>query len=222
MSKQVEKKTTILLADDQLIVRQGIRSLLEREADFEVVGEADNTLEAISLARELKPDVVVIQARRPNLGGVECIRRLKAEHPQTAVLILTMYDEEEYIAELLRAGAAGYLLKTIRIEELVRAIRSVHAGDFVCDTALAQRLLKRTARPQPVALDCGQHLTSREAEVLKLAARLSNYDIAAHLGLTERTVKGHLTNIFQKMNVGSRTEAVLEALKYGWITMEDC
>jgi len=221
MSQQIEKKTTILLADDQIITRQGIRELLEREADFEVVGEADHTLEAISLAHELKPDVVVMQARRPSLGGVECIKRLKAEHPRTAVLILTMYDEEEYIAELLRAGAAGYLLKTIRIEELVQAIRSVCAGEFVCDAALVQRILKRAARPQPVALDCGQHLTRREAEVLELAARLSNYDIAAHLGLSERTVKGHFTNIFQKMNVGSRTEAVLEALKCGWISLED-
>ncbi len=221
MSKQIEKKITILLADDQHMVRQGIRELLEREVDFKVVGEADNTLEVVSLVRELKPDVVVIQARRPNLGGVECIRRLKAEHPETAVLILTMYDEEEYIAELLRAGAAGYLLKTIRIEELVQAIRSVRAGEFVCGAALAQRLLKRAARPQPVALDYGQHLTRRETEVLKLAARMSNYDIAAQLGLAERTVKGHLTSIFQKMNVGSRTEAVLEALKRGLISLED-
>lgn len=221
MSKQIEEKTTILLADDQHIVRQGIRELLEREADFEVVGEADNTLEAVRLTRELKPDVVVMQARRPNLGGVESIRQIKAEHPQTAVLILTMYDEEEYIAELLRAGAAGYLLKTVYIEDLVHAIRSVRSGEFVCDEAMAQRLLKRTARAQPVALDYGQHLTHRETEVLKLATRMSNHDIAAHLGLTERTVKGYLTSIFQKMNVGSRTEAVLEALKRGWISLED-
>ncbi|GAI85631.1 unnamed protein product, partial [marine sediment metagenome] len=123
--------------------------------------------------------------------------------------------------ELLRAGAAGYLLKTISIEDLVQAIRSVRAGEFVCDTALAQRLLKRAARPQPVALDYGQHLTRRETEVLKRSARMSNYEIAAHLGLAERTVKGHLTSIFQKMNVGSRTEAVLEALKRGWISLED-
>jgi len=217
----LKKKTTILLADDQHIVRQGIRNLLERESNFEVVGEADNTADTVSLARELKPDVIIMQARRPTLGGVETIKRLKAEHPCTAVIILTMYEEEEYIAELLRAGAAGYLLKTIGIEELVEAIRSVRVGEFVCNTALLQRILKRAARPQPVALDYGEHLTRREAEVLTLAARMSNYDIAVHLGLTERTVKGHLTNIFQKMNVGSRTEAVLEALKCGWIAMED-
>lgn len=222
MSNQIEKRTTILLADDQHMVRQGIRKLLEREADFEVVGEADNTLEAVRLAHELKPNVVVMQARRPTLGGVEAIKRLKAEHPQTAVIILTMYEEEEYVAELLRAGAAGYLLKTARIEELVEGIRSVRVGEFVCDANLAQRLLKRAAKAQPVELNCGQHLTRRETEVLRLATRMSNYDIGVHLGLTERTVKGHLTNIFQKMNVGSRTEAVLGALKSGWLTMEDC
>jgi len=220
MSKQIEK-TTIILADDQPMVRQGIRELLEQEADFEVVGETDNTLEAISLVSEFKPNVVIIQARRPNLGGVECIRRLKTEHPRTAILILTMYDEEEYIAELLRAGAAGYLLKTIRIEDLVHAIRSIRAGEFVCDEALAHRIFKRSARPQPVALDCGKHLTRRETEVVKLAVSMTNRDIATQLGLTERTVKGHLTSIFQKLSVASRTEAVLEALKRGWISLED-
>ena len=221
MSKQIEKRTTILLVDDHLMVRQGIRSLLDQEVDFEVVGEVDNTLEAIRLTCEIKPDIVVIQARRPSLGGVECIRRLKAGHPQAAILILTMCDEEEYIAELLRAGAAGYLLKTARIENLVQAIRSVCAGEFVCNPELAQKLLKHAAMPQPVALDYGQHLTRRETGILKLAARMNNYDIACYLGLTERTVKGHLTNIFQKLNVASRTEAVLEALKRGWFTIED-
>jgi len=215
------KQTTILLADDQHIVRQGIRELLEQEADFKVVGEADNTLDAVSLVRELKPDVVVLQARRPNLGGVECIRQLKTEHPETAILILTMYDEEEYIAELLRAGAAGYLLKTIGIKELIQSIRSVGSGEFVCDVALMQRILKRAARPQPVALDYGEHLTRRETEVLELAARMGNREVAAHLSIAERTVKGHLTNIFQKLSVASRTEAVLGALRRGWISLED-
>ena len=221
MSNQIENKTTILLADDQIMVRQGIRHLLEHEEDFEVVGEAGNVPDIVSRTRELKPDVVVIQARRPGLGGAECIKQLKAKHPQTAVLILTMFEEEEYIAELLRAGAAGHLLKTAPIDDLTHAIRSVHAGEFVCSTDLAQKLLKHAARAQPMALDYGQHLTRREAEVLKLVPRMSNQEIAEHLGLTERTVKGHLTNIFQKMNVGSRTEAVLEALKRGWLTTED-
>ena len=218
---QMEKKTTILLADDQHMVRQGIRKLLELEADFEVVGEADSTLEAVRLAHDLKPDIIIMQARRPTLGGVEAIKRCKAEHPQTAIIILTMYQEEGYVAELLEAGAAGYLLKTARIEELVEGIRSVRVGEFVCDAAMVQRILKRSARPQPVALDCGEHLTRREAEVLTLAARMNNRDIGDRLGIAERTVKGHLSVIFDKLNVGSRTEAVLEALKHGWISLED-
>ena len=218
---QTVKRTTILLADDQQMVRQGIRNLLEREAGFEVVGEADNTLAAVRLAHELKPDIIIMQARRNTLGGVEAIRRCKAEHPQTAVIILTMYQEEGYVADLLGAGAAGYLLKTARIEELVETIRSVRVGEFVCDPALLQRILKRTARPQPVALDCGEHLTRREAEVLKLATKMNNRNIADRLGIAERTVKGHLTSIFSKMNVGSRTEAVLEAVKRGLISLED-
>lgn len=218
---QSGKKTTILLANHEHIVRQGIRRLLEQEADFEVVGEAVNALEAVSLAGELMPDIIIMQARMPKLDIVEAIRRVKAKLPQTAVLILTMYDEEGYVAELLRAGAAGYLMKTARIEELVQAIHSVHAGEFVCNMALMQKLLKRAARPQPVAVDYGEHLTRREIEILKLVTRMSNHDIAVHLSISERTVKGHLTNIFQKMNVGSRTEAVLEALKRGWLTIED-
>ncbi len=120
-----EQKTTILLADDQKVVRQGIRLLLEKEADFEVVGEADNALEAVNLARELKPNVIVTEARMPKMSGVEAIRRIKTEHPQTAILILTMHEDEEHITGLLRAGAAGCLRKTIDIEDLVQAIRSV-------------------------------------------------------------------------------------------------
>ena len=215
------KKTTILLANYQNMVRQGVRRLLEQEAYFEVIGETDNALDVVGLAGELKPDVIIMEAQMPKLGVIEAIKRVKTKFPQTAILILTMYDEEEHIAELLTAGAAGYLMKTAYSEELVEAIRSVRAGEFVCDIELMQRLMKHAARPQPVALDYGEHLTRRETEVLKLAANMTNRDIAAHLNVTERTVKGHLTNIFQKMNVGSRTEAVLEALKRGWLTTED-
>ncbi|GAI76060.1 unnamed protein product [marine sediment metagenome] len=222
MEKDIKMKTTtILLVNDQKVVRQSIRQLLEREMDFEVVGEAGNNLEAVNLAHELKPDVIVTEVRMPRMGGVEAIRRVKTEHPQIAILILTMHDEEEHIVELMRAGAAGCLLKNISSEDLVQAIRSVRAGEFVSDAALMQRLFKRAARPQPVALDYGEHLTRRETEVLELAARMGNHEVAAHLGISERTVKGHLTNIFQKLNVASRTQAVLAALRRGLISLED-
>ena len=215
-------RTRILLADDQHVVRQGVRRLLEQQVDFDVVGETDNGLEVVKLTRELKPDVIVLEARMTGLDGVETIKRVKAEHAQTAVLVFTMYDEEEYVVELLRAGAAGYLLKNIHSEELVQAIRFIRAGEYIFHPTVAKSLLKRAASPRPVALDYGEHLTRREAEVLRLAAKgMSNRDIGGYLGVTERTVKGHFWNIFSKMRVGSRTEAVLEALKRHWVNLED-
>jgi len=203
------------------MVRQGIRRLLESEADFEVVGESDNGSEVVRLARELKPHVIVMEARMPKLDSVDVIKRIKAEHPEATILVLTSHDEEECL-ELLRAGAGGYLLKSAKGEELAQTIRMVRAGQFVCDPLVEKRLLKHAVRPQPVALDFGQHLTRRETEVLKLAARgMGNRDIAGYLGLAERTVKGHLMSIFSKLGVGSRTEAVHEALKRGWVSLED-
>ena len=221
MSGEEGRKTRILLADGHHMVRQGIRRLLESEADFEVVGESDNGSEVVRLARELKPHVIVMEARMPKLDSVDVIKRIKAEHPEATILVLTSHDEEECL-ELLRAGAGGYLLKSAKGEELAQTIRMVRAGQFVCDPLVEKRLLKHAVRPQPVALDFGQHLTRRETEVLKLAARgMGNRDIAGYLGLAERTVKGHLMSIFSKLGVGSRTEAVHEALKRGWVSLED-
>jgi len=222
VSGEARERTRILLADDHHMVRQGIRQLLEREVDFEVVGEADNGLEAVRLASELKPDVVVMEAHMPKLDGVEATRRVKAEHPQAAVLILTSSEEEEYIGELVAAGAGGYLLKSAKGEDLAQTIRMVRAGQFVCDPLVERKLLKHASRPRPVALDFGEHLTRREAEVLKLAAKgMRIRDIAGYLGLAEGTVKGYFVRIFSKMSVGSRTEAVTEAVKRGWVSLEN-
>lgn len=221
MMEKEGDKTRILLADDHHVVRQGIRGLLEREADFKVVGEAENGQEALRLAYELRPDIIILEARMPKLDTVEIIKRIKSEYPVT-VLILTYFNDDDHIIDLLVAGADGYLLMTARIEELVRAIRVVQNGEFICDPLVQRKLLKHAATPRPVALDFGEHLTIRETEILKLAARgLGNRDIATYLGLSERTVKGHLVNVFGKMQVGSRTEAVLEALKRGWASLED-
>lgn len=213
-------KAKILLVDDQYLVRQGARQLLEREADFEVVGEADNGPDAVTLARKLSPDIIIMETRLSNLSAVEVTKQLKAEHPQVAVLILTNFDDEESIVGHLGAGADGYLLKT-HSEDLAPAIRLVLAGEFVAHPVVARKLYKWANR-RPPAVNSTEHLTRRELEVLKLAAKgMSNRDIADELGIALRTVKSHLESIFAKMGVSSRVEAVLEALKRGWVSIEE-
>ena len=217
-------RTKILIADDHPMLRRGIRELLERESDFQVVAEAGDGEEAARLTGKLKPDVVIMDVSMPRVSGLEATRQIKSEHPAIAVLVLTIYDDEEYIVGLLEAGAAGYLLKSAYGQELVQAIRSVRTGEVVLHPLIGQKLLKRAASRQPRAISSGsiERLTARETEVLRLAARgMSNRDIALELGVGIRTVKGHLGNIFSKMRVGSRTEAVLRALKEGWVILED-
>jgi DNA-binding NarL/FixJ family response regulator len=222
VSGEERGKTRILLADGHRLVRQGIRRIFEAEPDLEVVGEADDGEQVVKLARELRPDIILMEARMGKLDSVEATRRVKAQHPEAAVIVLTAYEDEEYVADMLRAGAGGCLLKSTDADKLVQAIRFIRAGLFVSDLTVEQRILKQAARPRPVAVDYGQHLTRREAEVLKLMADgRNNRDIAGYLGLAERTVKGHVMNIFDKLDVGSRTEAVREALRRGWVSLED-
>jgi len=222
VSGEEKQKTRILLADGHYIVRQGIRRIFEAEPDMEVVGEADNGEHAIRLVRELKPDIIVMEARLAKVDSVQATKRVKTEHPDAAVLVLAAYDDDEYVVDMLKAGASGCLLKSADGEKLVKAIRFIREGVFVSDPLVEQRLIKRmTGRPK-VDVNPAEHLTRREFEVLRLAAkRMSNRDIARHLGLTEGTVKGHFVNIFSKMGVSSRTEAVLEAIKRGWVSLED-
>lgn len=210
----------ILIADDHPMFRDGIRHLLEQEQDFKVVAEAGNGEEAVQLAGEFTPDVVIMDIGMPKLNGLEATRQIKANHPNIAVLVLTIHDDEEYCLGLLEAGAAGYLLKTAYGLELVTAIRSVRFGESVLHPSFVQTLLSRAASRhlKPKAVDSMEHLTAREVEVLSLAAEgMSNRDIALELGIGVRTVKGHLLNIFAKMRVGSRTEAVVRSLKLGII-----
>jgi two-component system, NarL family, response regulator LiaR len=217
-------KTRILLADDHPMLRKGIRELLEREQDFEIVAEAGDGDEAVRLVEELKPQVLVMDIGMPKLSGLEVTKRIKAKNLSTAVLILTIHDEDEYILGLLQAGVSGYLLKSVYGEELVNAIRSVRTGEFVLHPVVGQKLLKRivSLQPKPIKLESITQLTNREIEVLKLAAMgKCNKDIAIELGIGVRTVKGHLFSIFFKMKVNSRTEAVLQALKRSWISLEE-
>jgi len=213
----------IVLVDDHAILRQGLRRLLEDEPDIEVVGEAGNGLEAVAVARALAPDLVLMEVVIPRLNGIEAAKQIKQSNPATAVLALSAYDDDRYVLGLLEAGAAGYLLKSATAQELIHAIRAVHAGEAVLHPAVAGRLLSRAARPAArVTLAHGNELlTEREIEVLRCAAKgLSNKQIAGQLVLSVPTVKAHLVNIFNKMGVGSRTEAVMQALNQGWVEMD--
>ena len=221
MSGEERRKTRILLADGHYIVRQGIRRIFEAESDMEVVGEVDNGEQAVKLARELKPDIIVMEARIGKLDSVEATRRVKVQHPDVAVLVLTAYDDEEYIADMLRVGAAGCLLKSADGEQLVQAIRSISRGVLVLDPTVEQRILRHVGSLRRIALSAAEYLTRREHDVLKLAAKgITNREIAAELGVGPRTVKQHLTNIYGKMHVASRTEAVAKAMRHGWLTSE--
>lgn len=217
-------KIRILLADDHVVLREGTRELLEREEDMEVVAEAGDGQEAVRLATSLRPDVAIMDISMPVLNGIEATKQLKAIHPATAVLVLTAYDDDQYIFALLEAGAAGYLLKDVHASELVRAIRAVHAGESVLHPAVARKVVNRFARPGRQRKEDGpfEQLTGRELEVLKLAGQgLGNREIAHELILSIRTVQAHLTNTFNKMGVGSRTEAVIKALREGLLTLDD-
>ena len=216
--------TTIVLADDHAVFREGTRRLLAEEPDLNVVGEAATGEATVGAVRSLKPDVVLMDIVMPGMNGVEATREIKRSHPGTAVLILSAYDDDRYVLGLLEAGAAGYLLKSACSHELIQAVRAIAAGEAVLDPHVIARLLARATRSNGVAPPepGGEHPTDREMAVLRLAGRgLANKEIAAELALSVPTVKAHLVNIFNKMAVGSRTEAVLQAVRRGWIHMED-
>jgi len=217
-------KVKILIADDHAVLREGMRNLLDEEADFEVVGEAGDGEEAARLAAELKPDVVVMDIVMPNLNGIEATKLIKKNTPSAAVLILTAYSDIRYILGLLEAGAAGYLLKSARGSEIAEAIRAVRSGESVLDPVVTHKLLQRVVGSAKYEGEegGGGKLTPRENEVLKLAASgMGNKDIAGEMFLSLRTVKAHLSNIFNKMGVGSRTEAIVKGLKEGYISLDD-
>jgi len=217
-------KIRILLADDHAVVREGTKELLEREEDLEVVAEASDGKEAVQLAIRGRPDVVIMDFAMPKLNGIEATRQIKAIAPSIAVLVLTAYDSEQYIFAFLEAGAAGYLLKDVHVDELVKAIRAVHAGESILHPAIARKVVNYFAQPAEKrgmgsVLD---QLTERELEILRLAARgMSNREIALELVISIRTVQTHLSNVFSKMGVGSRTEAVVYGFRKGWLTLQD-
>ena len=218
----MDDKIRVLLADDHAVVRKGIREFLQDAGDIKVIAEAGNGAEALHLIEAHQPNVAVLDIRMPEMTGVEATRRIKTRFPQIRVLILTAYDDDPYVFALLQAGADGYVLKTASGDELVRAVRTVHRGESALSPEIASKVVKQAMSGRPeAAADQVETLTNRELDVLRLAARgLTNRAIGRELGISHRTVQGHLASIYGKLGVNSRTEAVTEALRRGWIVIE--
>ncbi|OGN88433.1 MAG: hypothetical protein A2158_01065 [Chloroflexi bacterium RBG_13_46_14] len=217
-------KTTIILADDHPVVRKALRNDLEKEADFVVLAEAGDGEEAVRLASQLTPDVVIMDIGMPKLNGIEATRQIKASYPDIIILVLTVYDDIEHVLGILESGADGYLTKNILVEDIIKSIRSVVAGEIVLSPLVFKQVLKYALRhrTKPLRLDTGVKLTPRELEILKLIAKgISNKEIAIELNISSRTVKSHMVDIFRKLDVSSRTEAVITSLRIGLINIDD-
>lgn len=211
----------IIIADDHTVVRKGTRQILEEEPDFEVVGEACNGEEAVDLASALMPDIAIVDIAMPVLDGIEATKRIKKSNPSTAVLILSAYDNDEFVFALMEAGAAGYLLKDVSGQDIINAVRVILRGESVLHPVIARKVMNHFHSGAEEAKEDEKLLAERELEVLKLASQaLSNQEIADNLGLSLRTIETHMRHIFSKLHVGSRIEAVLYAINHGWIDIE--
>jgi two-component system, NarL family, response regulator LiaR len=215
------EKIRVVVADNHPAFREGLCRLLADEKELEVVGQAGDGEEIITLSKNLQPDVAIVDVAMPKLSGIEATKRIKETSPNTAVLIVSAFNYQSYILASLRAGAAGYLTKDTPIRELVNAIRLAYAGDGIIDRSAANNIIRHLIAGKN-AKKGNLDLYPREIEVLKLTAKgMRNKEIAKELNISERTVQAHLSNIFSKLEVGSRTEAVLQALKEGWLDICD-
>jgi DNA-binding NarL/FixJ family response regulator len=206
----------VLLADDHVVVRAGIRQFLEQSPDIQVVAEASNGQEACKLLEQHKPDVAVLDIQMPLMSGIEVTRWIRSNRLSIGVLVLTAYEDEPYVQAVLQAGANGYVLKTAEPQDIVQGVRDVFHGKSVLDATLAQKLIARLSGKEESALI--ESLTDRELQILTLTAKgFTNKAIGVQLGISDRTVQNHLANIFQKLNAESRTEAVMRAVSLGLI-----
>jgi len=208
----------VVVVDDHALHRDGTRQILEAHPDLQVVGEADCGEVALALVSQLRPDVVLMDIRLPGMNGIEVTRQLIHNHPDMRVLMVSAYDEDEYVRGALEAGAVGYLSKTAPGKELVQAVRSVAGGTSVLQSGLTARLLTAARQPEQGMAD----LSERELEVLRLLAEgLRNRELGALMGISTRTVDRHCDNIYAKLGVSSRTEAVVRALSTKLLTVSD-
>jgi DNA-binding NarL/FixJ family response regulator len=207
----------VIICDDQALIRDGLEMLLKLEKSIQVVGQAQDGAEAVELVAQHEPDLVLMDLKMPGMNGIEATRRIRARHPAVKVLVLTTYDDDEWIFDAIRAGAAGYLLKDTPREEVIKAVRGTVEGKAFVDPAVAGKLLSQVAgnQAQPATLITDK-LTGREVDVLRLLARgLTNADIAARLHLSEGTVRNHVSAIFAKLDVSDRTQAAVIAIQHG-------
>jgi DNA-binding NarL/FixJ family response regulator len=212
----LKEHVRLLLVEDHALVREGTREILERDPRLRVVGEADDGPSALALIDDLQPDIVLVDLDLPILNGIEVIRRIRAKPDGPLALVLSAYDDEDYVMAALSAGATGYLLKTAHADELISAIHAAAGGETVLQGSVGRTLLARAQGPG------GRHevLSERELEVLRLAAQgARTKQIAAQMMVSPRTVEGHLTSIFNKLGVGGRTEALMYAAARGWISL---
>jgi NarL family two-component system response regulator LiaR len=224
MAKDNSHLITIMVADDHPFIRQALKILLQSETDMKIIAEASNGLEAVEFAGKIRPDVIIMDIGMPLMNGLEATRQIKLKYPKIAILVLTVFTDDQHIFGILNAGAAGYLTKEVFGEDVIRGIRAIMNGEAILTQSILQKIIK-SSPPQTMLMEPSPlkgTLSSRELNILKLMAKgLCNKDIATQLNLNSRIIKANLTVIFNKLGVSSRTEAVVTGLKKGLLTMND-